>query len=105
MNDNDGVEDFLREQFEGPVPDDGFCDRVMERVPARRRRHAWPLAAGISAGGTLCWLSLHSVPFLRSGWHDWLSGELSAPAITLLATMASISLLAVAWSVAEADDR
>jgi hypothetical protein len=87
------------------VPDDGFCDRVMPHVPARRRRHAWPLAAGILAGGALCWLSLHATPLLQTGWRDWLSGELSAPALILLATMTGISLLAAGWSVAEADDR
>ncbi|MDI1281844.1 hypothetical protein [Brevundimonas sp.] len=28
---------MLREDFEGPVPDGGFCDRVMDQLPARRR--------------------------------------------------------------------
>ncbi|HEX4534708.1 MAG TPA: hypothetical protein VH000_10790 [Rhizomicrobium sp.] len=101
----DDIENLLMEQFDGPVPDGGFCERVMQVVPARRRRYAWPLALGIAAGAVLCWLSLLSAPLVRTGWHDWLSGELSAPALTLLVTMAGISLLALAWTAAEADDR
>ncbi len=102
---DDAVDKLLREQFEGPVPDDGFCDHAMQSLPARRRRYAWPLALGIIMGGILCWLSLHAAPLVRIGWHDWASGELSAPAIVLLAAMAGISLLALAWTTAEADDR
>jgi len=45
------------------------------------------------------------VPLVRTGWRDWLSGQISAPALTLLLVMAGISLLALAWTVAEADDR
>jgi len=101
---DDAVDKILRDRFEGPVPDDGFCDDVMQVLPARRR-NAWPLAAGIAAGGVACWLSLLSTPLLRIGWKDWLSGEPSAPALILFAAMAGVSLLAMAWTAAEADDR
>ena len=101
---DDAVDALLLAQFEGPVPDDGFGDAVMHRLPPRRRRHAWPLAAGLVAGAMVCWLSLLSAPLVRIGWRDWLAGELSAPAVTLLLVMASISLLTLAWTIAEADD-
>ena len=103
LHDN-AIEVLLREQFEGPVPEDGFCDRVMQALPPRRRHHAWPLAAGVLAGTVTCWLSLVSAPLLRLGWRDWLAGAVSPPAIILLSTMAGISLLALAWTAAEADD-
>ena len=105
ISEDDTIDRLLREQFEGPVPDDGFCGHVMQRLPARRRRSAWPLALGITAGGVLCWLSLLATPLLRAGWHDWLSGQFSAPAVLLLATMAGMSLLALTWVIAEADER
>jgi hypothetical protein len=105
MSDDDAVDALLLAQFEGPVPDEGFCDDVMQRLPARRRRHAWPLAVGLVAGAVICWLSLQSVPLVRAGWHDWLSGQHSAPALTLLLVMAGVSLLTLAWTLAEADDR
>jgi hypothetical protein len=104
LND-DAIDKLLLDRFEGPVPDDGFCDRAMQTLPPRRRRAAWPLALGIVTGGALCWLSLLATPLLRVGWRDWASGELSAPVLILLATMASISLLAMAWTAAETDDR
>ncbi len=103
--DNDAVERLLLEHFEGPVPDDGFCDRAMRRLPSRRRLQAWPLALGMTVGGVLCWLSLLSAPLLRTGWRDWLSGNWSASAVILAATMAGVSLLALAWTAMEAEDR
>lgn len=101
---DDAVDALLLEKFEGPVPDEGFCDDVMRRLPPRHRRHAWPLAAGIVAGAMVCWLSLQSTPLVRIGWRDLLSGEFSAPAFTLLLVMAGLSLLTLAWTIAEADD-
>jgi hypothetical protein len=101
---DDAVEALLRAHFEGPVPDEGFSAGVMHRLPPRRR-HAWPLAVGLVTGATVCWLSLQSVPLVRAGWRDWLSGQLSATALTLLLVMGGISLLTLAWTIAEADDR
>ncbi|MEI9996462.1 MAG: hypothetical protein WDM91_17830 [Rhizomicrobium sp.] len=101
---DDPVDALLLERFEGPVPDEGFCDGVMQRLPPRRHDPAWPLAAGVVAGVTVCWLSLLSSPLLRIGWRDWLSGERSASAVTLLLVTAGISLLTLAWTMAEADD-
>jgi hypothetical protein len=102
---DDAVEALLRAHFEGPVPDAGFSADIMHRLPPRRRRHMWPLAVGLVTGAAVCWLSLQSVPLVRVGWRDWLSGQLSAPALTLLLVMASLSLLTLAWTIAEADDR
>lgn len=106
MNDQmeDVIDALLREQLEGPVPADGFCDQVMERLPARRRRYRWPVAAGVLAGVAMCWFSLWSAPITYIGWRDWLSGELSAPAITLFLSIMCLAILALAWTMAEADD-
>ena len=103
--DNDIVERLLREHFEGPVPDDGFCDRTMPLLPSRRRLQAWPLALGVTIGGALCWLSLLSAPLVRTGWRDGLSGIWSAQAVILMAVMAGASLLALAWTATEAEGR
>ncbi|HEX4080159.1 MAG TPA: hypothetical protein VHX61_14955 [Rhizomicrobium sp.] len=101
---DDMVDALLRETFDGPVADDGFCDRVMRRVPRRRRRVVWPLAAGLFAGTGLCWFCRLSSPLLRLGWRTWPNGEPAASAIAILLTMAAISLLALGWTSAEADD-
>lgn len=100
---NDAIDALLRQQFEGAVPDDGFCDRVMERLPARPRRRAWPLWCGVAAGAAACVLTLWSTPLVQLGWRDWAGGQWSAPAIVLLLALAGLSLLAMCWSLAEAD--
>lgn len=101
-------EDFeirLPERFEGPVPDGGFCDRVMDQLPPRRRHIKWPMAAGTAAGLATCGFSLWFAPIMHVGWRDWLAGELSVSAIVLFFSMVSMAILALAWTAAEADDR
>ena len=106
MNDEreDDLDVLLRERFEGAVADDGFCDRVMHRLPARRRNN-WPMATGILAGMATCGFSLWSVPIVQAGWREWLSGEPSASVIALFICMTGMAILALAWTIAEADDR
>lgn len=99
---DDPIEALLRKQFDGSVPDDGFCDRVMQRLPPRRRRSIWPLAAGILAGVGAFWLTM---PALHINWVDWIHGELSASIITVMLMTTGMSLLAAWWAMTEADDR
>jgi hypothetical protein len=101
---DDALDALLREQFDGPVPDDGFCLTVMDRLPARRRHGNWPMVAGISAGVALCWLTLWFSPIANAGWRDWLSGEPSASALALLIAMTGLAVLTLAWTIAEATD-
>lgn len=102
---DDTIEALLRRQFEGPVVDDGFSERVMRRLPLRRRRAAWPLWLGVLAGAAACGLSLGDAPLLRAGWRDWLAGVPSVPAIGLLLAAAGMAWLALGWSLAESRDR
>lgn len=107
MNDDidDVIDAMLRDQFDAPVADNGFCERMVERLPARRRRANWPLSVGVLAGVVLCWFSLWSAPIAYAGWRDWLAGDLSASAMTLFVAMTGMAILALAWTIAEADDR
>jgi hypothetical protein len=102
---DDAIEALLRKQFDGPVSDEGFSERVLRRLPPRRRRMAWPLRAGVVTGMGACWLSLLFSPLLHVGWRNWMGGELSPSAIAVLLAIAGMSLLASWWGVAEADDR
>lgn len=101
----DDIDALLRKSFDGPVPDDGFCDRVMQRVPLRRRAPAWPLAACVIAGIALCWLSLSGSALWRNAWQAWIAGHWSASLVAVLATTAALSLLALGWGLSEAEDR
>ncbi|MEO8670563.1 MAG: hypothetical protein ABI411_04550 [Tahibacter sp.] len=100
----DDMDALLRQSFDGPIADAGFCDRVMQQLPLRRRPFAWPLAAGVLVGAVLCSLSLSNSPLWRAAWHGWLVGEWSTSTIITLSMMAGMSLLSLGWSLAEADD-
>jgi hypothetical protein len=101
---DDDIDALLRQSFDGPVPDAGFCDRVMRQLPPRRRPSAWPLATGVLVGAILCSLSLLGSPLWRAAWHGWLVGQWSSPTVIVLSAMAGMSLLALGWTLAEADD-
>jgi hypothetical protein len=107
MNDphtDDTIDNLLRRSFDGPVPDDGFSDRVMRRLPPRRARSRWPLAAGLLCGTAACWLSLWLTPWLSGAWRDWFGAGPSLSAIALVTAAACMSLLAACWAMAEVED-
>lgn len=102
---DDIIEALLRQEFEGPIADGGFSERVMQHLPSRRRRIAWPMWAGLLIGAVACWACLISVPLLRSGWSDWLGGDLSMAAIGMLMMMTVMSLMALGWGLIESSSR
>lgn len=102
---DDPIDQLLRERFDGAVPDDGFCDRVMQDLPACRRKVAWPSWTGLLAGIAACAWGLCSAPLLRAGWHDLSGGAPTASAFVLLLVLAAMALLAMCWSLCEADER
>jgi hypothetical protein len=102
--DDDDIDALLRQSFDGPTPDAGFSDRLMQQLPPRRRRFAWPLVAGVLTGTALGVLSLSNSPLWRASWQGWMVGEWSASGLVVVSMMAGLTLLAVGWSLAEADD-
>ncbi|HEY1138342.1 MAG TPA: hypothetical protein VGE64_12760 [Xanthomonadaceae bacterium] len=105
MNDpqDASIDVLLRRQFEGPVADDGFCDRVMQQLPARRRAHRWHLPVGMLAGLVACAWSLSSTSLIRTGLQDWMLGNLSSSAAGLLLAITGVSLLASWWALTESE--
>ena len=102
---DDAIESLLRQQFPGPVADAGFSERVMQQLPPRHRRKAWPLWAGVLAGIAACWPVLGGMPVLHVGWSDWLAGVPSNTAIGMWLAMTALSLLALGWGLAESGRR
>lgn len=103
---DDMIDALLRRQFDGPVRDEAFSVRVMQRLPQRRcRQIAWPLWIGVVAGAAMCWLALLPSRLLRDGWQDWSGGHWSIAGLAMLSTAAVMTLLAVAWGVVEINDR
>lgn len=95
---DDPLEALLREQFDGPVPDEGFSARVMQRIP-RRRRKVQPILIGLLFGAAGCFASLLRWPALNlEQWH-------SASTLALTGAMTALTLLIGWWGIADADDR
>lgn len=107
MNDEigDAIDRMLRDYAPDPVVDEGFCSHVMNSVPLRRPRAQWPLAIGALAGTLACWFTMGSAQVAMTGWQDWLSGDLTATTLALIASTAGLSLLALAWALTEAQDQ
>lgn len=101
----DEIEALLRKQFEGPIADDGFSDRLMRQLPPRRRRAAWPLWIGILTGAAACWLALLPSPLLHLGWRHSVNGEWSAASVTMVLVILVMVMLASAWAMLEAENR
>lgn len=101
---DDAIDALLRAGFDGPVADDGFTDRLMRRLPPRRRPVPWLAMAGACIGLVVGWLSLWPSPVLHAGWSEWLHSRPSTAAFTLLLVVAGMSLLGLGWGLAESDD-
>lgn len=92
---------WLRREFEGPVADDGFAARVMQVLPPRPRRRAWPLPAATMAGALLAWLTLAPSALAELGAREWLAADLGAGSAPLLALLLGVVLLGCAWALEE----
>lgn len=99
------IEQLLREAAPDPVADEGFCADLIGRLPPRRARSEWPLAVGLIAGMLACWLTLRSAPVAAIGWQDWLAGDLTSAPLVLLVSAAGLGLLALAWTLVEAQEQ
>lgn len=100
---NDSIDTMLHQQFDGPVPDAGFTQRVMNRLPPRWRRVAWPLWLGVLAGIVACWIALLRSPLLQTGFRTWSAGQWSASTVLALVAVVGMIGLAAVWSIAEAN--
>jgi len=105
---NDGFDDdiaaLLRDGFGGPVPDEGFCDRVILQLPAKRHNRAWPTLVGIAGGAAASGISLVSAPIMASAWNAWPAGSSAQSVLALMAAGLGLSTLALAWALAEVQD-
>ncbi|HSF12766.1 MAG TPA: hypothetical protein VLA50_07310 [Erythrobacter sp.] len=107
MNDefDDAIDRLLLASAPDPVADEGFCKRLVETLPQRRPRAKWPLAVGVLAGIAACWITMGSAQVMLAGWQDWLAGDLTPSALVLVAAVAGLGLLALAWTLAEAQEQ
>lgn len=94
-NDDLASEAKLKAQFVLPPDDDGFSDRVMQRLPNRRHRRNWPLLTGFGMGVVSCGLAVFGGSIVPAG-----DGVPISWAVQLL-MMAFISALSFIWIFTE----
>lgn len=100
---HDDIEALLRRDFEGPVANEGFSERVMQQLPSRRGVR-WPLWLGVALGMLAGCLALAATPLLRSGWQDWWAGSFSIAGASMWLTVLAASWLVLGWGLAESSE-
>lgn len=95
------VDALLRELKEEPVADDGFCDRVIQKIPARRKTNYVYLAIAFAVGMLAFFWQMVSTPMFLQGWHDLAQGQVSMAVMLVCAVFFLVSLLVSAWVLTE----
>lgn len=96
------LDDLLREQFRGPVADEGFAARVMLALPPRREYRRWLLPGAAALGGLLAWVTLMPSPVWQQAVQEWLAGDFGAATAGIGVLMFGVTLASFAWSLEEA---
>ncbi|WP_313917243.1 hypothetical protein [Tahibacter sp.] len=94
------LDNLLRRSFAGAVADEGFTERVMHVLPARRQR-PWLLPGAALAGGLLAWLALLPAPPWRQIVQEWLAGGFDMASVGVCVLLLGVSLLGCGWALAE----
>lgn len=94
------LDNLLRRSFAGAVADDGFTERVMHALPARRQR-PWLLPGAALAGGLLAWLALLPSPPWRQVAQEWLAGGFGMASVGGCVLLLGVSLLGCGWALAD----
>ncbi len=99
---SDAIDELLRQEFPGAVPDDGFTERVMCALPARRPQRPWVMPTAAIAGGLLAWLALMPIPLWEHVTSEWQAGNIGQNSVVLIALLFGTSLLGCWWALEEA---
>lgn len=83
-HDDDLLHQLLRDSAADTVPDDGFVDAVMSRLPARRRRSHHAVWLGLASGVGLAAWQLQDNPILSQVARDWSGGQFSTASALVL---------------------
>jgi hypothetical protein len=97
------LEELLRTEFSGAVPDDGFTARVLRTLPARPPRRAWMMPTACLTGGLLAWLALLPAPLWQLIASQWPASGIGSSAVVLtLSILLGMGLLGCVWALEEA---
>ena len=88
----------LRRSFEGPVADEGFSTRVMQVLPARRRRLGW-LPGMTLLGAALTGITLAPSSMWGAVTAEWQSGAFGTASAAACVLLLAMSLLSCGWAL------
>lgn len=92
---------LLRSRFPGPVPDDGFSERVMRALPRNRQPRIPLLPLSAAAGTVLAWFALLPSPIWRQVVQEWLAGSIGFATVGISALLLGMAIVSCAWSLEE----
>jgi hypothetical protein len=95
------IDELLRRDFRGGVPDDGFSGRVIHALPARRRPRPWLLPIAALVGSLLAWLALLPSSLLQQAAQEWIAGSFGATSAGVWMLLLSVSMLGCGWALEE----
>lgn len=95
------LDERLRREFDTAFAEDGFTARVMQALPPRPGRRAWPLTAAALAGSVLAWLSLAPSTLVELAAAEWLAADPGPHSAIVLALLFGIGVLGCAWALEE----
>lgn len=95
------IDDLLRRNFNGAVPDDGFSAQVTRALPARQRLRPWLLPVAALAGSLLTWMTLLPSQLLQQAAREWLAGGFGAASSGVCVLLLGLSLLGCSWALEE----
>lgn len=87
-----------------PIADEGFSDRVMAALPARRppQTYSRPLfIAAIVIGSLLALWNMADAELLQAAAQEWQSGSLGLSAALLLGTLLTLATGLAGWAISE----
>ena len=92
--DDDLLTKLLRDTAPDPIPDEGFADTIMTRLPPRRPRPHRAVWLGLASGIGLAAWQLQGNPLLSQLSHDWAGGQFSIGSALVLAAVMMTALCA-----------
>ncbi len=95
------IDDLLRRNFNGAVPDDGFSAQVTRALPARQRPRPWLLPVSALVGGLLTWMTLVPSPLWQQAAREWLAGGFGAASSGVCVLVLGLAILGCSWALEE----
>jgi hypothetical protein len=105
MSDTPERDEFLERLLLGsgvePIANENFSERVMSRLPTRRRQTRAVLGAAAGGGSVLAVWQLSRAELLQLAAHELQKGDIGIAAIAVVATILTLGAMLTGWALAD----